>query len=54
MKSDLPPDLQAALRRFPRLVREKRLRYRRRQAFLRKTFGKLVRELRRDEARGRH
>ncbi len=41
----MPRDIAAALRRFPRVVRQKTERYRKRQKFLKKTFGKLIREL---------
>lgn len=40
-----PRDIQEALDRFPAIVRQKAERYKKRQAFIKKTFGPLVRKL---------
>src|SRR5438552_2393173 len=48
-KEDL--ELQKALDRFPSIVRQKKKRYEDRQRFLERTFGDLVRQLRREEGR---
>lgn len=38
--------IKAALKRFPALVKQQRLRYEKRQKFLKETFGPLVRQVR--------
>ena len=47
----VPAPIREALRRFPSVVRRKRIRYQKRQKFLRETFGELVRELKQAERR---
>lgn len=51
--ASLPPDLRAALERFPEIVREKKRRYIERQKFLKKTWGPAIRELEKLKAKSR-